>query len=119
VRAVALSPTVSRPGYGLVAGLAFVWGSLLGRFHVSYQGGLLISAGMPRWAFGRGGTTVGPVYLTNHNINPGILEHEAVHREQWEKYGLTFIPLYIEEGQDATRNRFEVEAGLAKGGYGV
>jgi hypothetical protein len=53
------------------------------------------------------------------NISPDILQHEAVHRRQWKKYGLVYIPLYIEAGQDATRNRFEVEAGLAKGGYGV
>jgi len=72
---------------------------------------------MPQWAFGRGGTTVGAVYLTRENVSPSILEHEAVHRAQWKKYGLAMIPLYIAAGQNARTNRFEIEAGLRKGGY--
>ena len=32
-------------------------------------------------------------------------------------YGLCFIPLYIAAGADAHGNRFEVEAGLARGHY--
>ena len=30
-----------------------------------------------------------------------MLEHEAVHRAQWRRYGLAFIPLYVDAGQDA------------------
>ena len=64
-----------------------------------------------------GGTTIGAVYLTCDNISPAILEHEAVHRAQWKRYGLAFLPLYLDAGQDAHANRFEIEAGLMKGGY--
>jgi hypothetical protein len=91
---------------------------VLGLFHVRREGGLIVASRMPAWAFGRGGTTVGAVYLTRNNISPAILEHEAVHRAQWRKYGLAFVPLYVAAGQDAFANRFEVEAGLRKGGYG-
>lgn len=72
---------------------------------------------LPRWAFGRGGTTIGAVFLTSDRVDANVLEHEAVHRAQWRKYGLAFIPLYVAAGQDAKKNRFEIEAGLKKGGY--
>jgi hypothetical protein len=71
----------------------------------------------PRWPVGRGGTTVGGVYLTNDRLQPRVLEHEAVHREQWKHYGLAFPVLYLAAGQVPHTNRFEVDAGLAKGGY--
>ncbi len=54
---------------------------------------------------------------TSANVTPGILRHESVHRAQWKKYGLSYIPLYVAAGQDAVRNRFEIEAGLKDGGY--
>lgn len=116
-RAVLLSPVIARPGYWFATASAVVWGGILGRFHVRREGGLIVASHLPKWAFGRGGTTVGAVYLTTDNITPHILEHEAVHRAQWKKYGLAFIPLYVAAGQDALRNRFEIEAGLHKGGY--
>jgi hypothetical protein len=84
---------------------------------VRRQGGLIVASHLPKWAFGRGGTTIGAVYLTSSNVTPAILEHEAVHRAQWKRYGLAFIPLYVHAGQNALHNRFEVEAGLRKGGY--
>lgn len=117
LRVIALSPIVARPGYWFASASAFIWGALLGLFHVRREGGVIIADNMPRWAFGRGGTTVGAVYLTRGNTSPAILEHEAVHRAQWKKYGLAMIPLYFAAGQDARRNRFEIEAGLRKGGY--
>ena len=46
-----------------------------------------------------------------------MLAHERVHVEQWRRYGLAFIPLYLAAGREATRNRFEIEAGLERGGY--
>jgi hypothetical protein len=46
-----------------------------------------------------------------------VLEHEAVHREQWRRYGLAMPLLYLAAGSEARTNRFEVEAGLEKGGY--
>jgi hypothetical protein len=114
---VVLNPVVARPGYWFATGCAVVWGGVLSGFRLRREGGLIVAPNMPRWAFGRGGTTVGGVYLTCDRITPAILEHEAVHRAQWRKYGLAFIPLYVDAGQDAKRNRFEVEAGLRKGGY--
>ena len=117
LRAVALRPIVARPGYWFATASAVFWGGLLGWFHVRRAGGLIVASHLPRWAFGRGGTTVGAVYLTHDNLSPSVLEHEAVHRAQWRKYGLAFIPLYIAAGSNALTNRFEVEAGLRKGGY--
>jgi hypothetical protein len=35
----------------------------------------------------------------------------------WKKYGLAMVVLYIAAGQDASQNRFEIEADLRKGGY--
>ena len=46
-----------------------------------------------------------------------MLQHEYVHTRQWKKYGLCFLPLYIAAGTDPHGNRFEVEAGLARGHY--
>lgn len=117
LRAILLHPIVARPGYWFATACGFVWGAVLGRFHVSRRGGVVVAARVPKWAFGRGGTTIGAVYLTSNNVADSVLEHEAVHRAQWRRYGLAFIPLYLMAGQDARRNRFEIEAGLEKGGY--
>jgi hypothetical protein len=118
LRAVALSPVIARPGYWLTTACAVIYGGILSGFRLRREGGLIVAAHLPKWAYGRGGTTVGAVYLTTDNISGPILEHEAVHRQQWKRYGLAFLPLYLDAGQDARANRFEVEAGLAKGGYG-
>ncbi len=117
LRWLLLNPVIARPGYWFATACGFVWGALLGRFHLSRQGGVVVASRLPQWAFGRGGTTIGAVYLTSINVTPAILEHEAVHRAQWKRYGLAFIPLYLAAGQDARRNRFEVQADLRKGGY--
>ena len=117
LRRVLLHPVVTRPGYWFATACGFAWGGLIGGFHLSRRGGVIVARNLPKWAYGRGGTTIGAVYLTGDNISDAILEHEAVHRAQWRKYGLAFIPLYVEAGQDGRRNRFEIEAGLKKGGY--
>ncbi len=117
LRWVLLNPLVARPGYWFASACGFVWGAILGRCHISRQGGVVVAANLPTWAFGRGGTTIGAVYLTSVNVTPTILEHESVHRAQWKRYGLAFIPLYLAAGQDAHNNRFEVQADLRKGGY--
>ena len=98
LRALLLHPIVARPGYWFATACGLVWGAILGRFHVSRQGGVIVAQKVPKWAFGRGGTTIGAVYLTSDNVTPGILQHEAVHRAQWKKYGLCFIPLYLAAG---------------------
>lgn len=117
LRAIGLHPVVARPGYWLATAVGVTWGAVAGGFKVSRRGGVIVCAGMPTWAFGRGGTMIGAAYLTRDNTRDEVLEHEAVHRAQWKKYGLAFIPLYMAAGQDARHNRFEVEAGLEKGGY--
>jgi hypothetical protein len=46
-----------------------------------------------------------------------VLRHEAVHKEQWLRYGLLMPFLYLLAGRDPLRNRFEIEAGLEDGHY--
>lgn len=117
VERLALAPAVTSAGYLVATGLALVWGSVLSGFRVSRRGGVIVCRGLPRWAFGRGGTTIGAVYLTCDAVGERVLAHEAVHRAQWRRYGLALIPLYVAAGRDPQRNRFEIEAGLEAGGY--
>ena len=116
LRAFLLLPAVARPGYWFATFAAFVWGCLM-LGHWGRRSRLFSFIGMPNWAFGRGGTTVGAIYFTTDNTREGVLEHELVHTQQWKKYGLCFLPLYVAAGAAAHGNRFEVEAGLARGGY--
>jgi hypothetical protein len=116
LRRFLLLPVIARPGYWLATLAAFVWGCLL-LGHWGRRRGLYSFTSLPNWAFGRAGTTVGAIYLTNDTTREGVLEHELVHTRQWKKYGLCFLPLYIAAGSDALGNRFEVEAGLERGGY--
>lgn len=122
LRRAVLHPVIARPGYWVATAAGLLWGGILsgaivrpGRLR--RQGGVIVARGCPRWAFGRGGTTIGAVYLTHDRVSPGVLAHEAVHRAQWRRYGLAFIALYIAAGRAASGNRFEIEAGLARGGY--
>ena len=116
LRAFLLLPAIARPGYWLATFAAFLWGCLL-LGHWGRRRGLYSFITLPGWAFGRGGTTVGAIYLTRDLTREGVLEHELVHTRQWKKYGLCFLPLYIAAGANALGNRFEVEAGLQRGGY--
>jgi hypothetical protein len=116
LRAFLLVPAIARPGYWFATFVAFCWGCLL-LGHWGRRRGLFSFIALPGWAFGRGGTTIGAIYLTRDLIREGVLEHERVHTQQWKKYGLCFIPLYLAAGSNARGNRFEVEAGLAEGGY--
>jgi hypothetical protein len=116
LRSVLLWPIWTRPGYWFATGCIFVYGLLLGgRF--TTKNGMHYFSGMPTWSFGRGGTTIGAIYLTADNDSDNVIEHEAEHRAQWKRYGLAFIFLYIAAGTDAPTNRFEVGAGLELGGY--
>lgn len=116
LRRLLLWAPVARPGYWFATACAWLWGRILrGRFRTGC--GIRYVEGLPPWAYGRGGTTIGAIYLTTANTQPPVLEHEAVHVAQWRRYGLAFIPLYIAAGSAALTNRFEVEAGLEKGGY--
>lgn len=112
-----LDSPLSRAGCAVGTALALVIGAPLSTGHIRVVGDVIVCRGLPRWAFGRGGTTVGRVYLTRDNDGPEVLEHEAVHVAQWRRYGLLMPILYAIAGRDPSTNRFEVEAGLEKGGY--
>ncbi|CAN5197360.1 hypothetical protein BH09ACT3_BH09ACT3_09520 [soil metagenome] len=117
LRRILLWPVVARPGYWFATVSGLLWGGILSLGRLRSEGGVIVAPHCPRWSFGRGGTTIGAVYLTRDNDGPAVLEHEAVHRAQWKRYGLAYILLYVAAGADARLNRFEVEAGLARGGY--
>jgi hypothetical protein len=108
---------LSLPGYLFATGIGLVWGFLWSTGEVRRRRGLFVFTGMPAWAFRRGGSCVGGCYLTAHNAGDRVLEHEAVHKRQWQRYGMLFPFLYGLAGRDPLRNRFEIEAGLEKGGY--
>lgn len=116
LRRVLLSPVLARPGYWFATGCGYAWGWILFGRH-SRREGMHVFSELPRWSFGRGGTTIGRVYLTHNRLGQPVLEHEAVHRLQWRYYGLSFPVLYLAAGKVAKTNRFEVDAGLRKGGY--
>jgi hypothetical protein len=104
-------------GYRYATAVGFVWGILWSVGRVERREGLWVFRGMPRLTFGRGGACVGGCYFTDHNVADEVLEHEAVHKRQWQQYGMLFPVLYGLAGRDPLRNRFEIEAGLEKGGY--
>ncbi|RKR73777.1 Fe-S oxidoreductase [Frondihabitans australicus] len=112
-----LDSPVSRAGCAVATALVLVIGAPLSTGRIRVVGDLIVCTGLPRWVFGRGGTTVGRVYLTRDNDGDDVLEHEAVHVRQWQRYGLLMPILYAIAGRDPHTNRFEVEAGLEKGGY--
>ena len=116
VQRVLFSRPVAVPGYHLATQAALAWGRLLGG-EVRRVGELHVVSDLPRWAFGRGGTTVGATFLTRSSVSAHVLAHEEVHRQQWLRYGLAFIPMYYAAGIEATTNRWEIEAGLELGGY--
>jgi hypothetical protein len=116
LRAVLLWPVFTRPGYWFATGCIFLYGTALRGFFTRRKG-MHYFRDLPAWSFGRGGTTIGAIYLTADNDSDDVLEHEAEHRAQWKRYGLWFIPLYVAAGSEATTNRFEVAAGLELGGY--
>ncbi|PRY11493.1 hypothetical protein [Kineococcus rhizosphaerae] len=79
-------------------------------------------SGMPRGTYGRGGTTVGNVWLYGDLGGPDRRRHELRHADQYALLGtLPFLALY---GLNALvtrnlphRNVFERWAGLTEGGY--
>lgn len=102
-----------------VTRLALLYARLLGA-DVTFdpEFGIFVASGMRR-GFARGGTTLGGVYLTRRNISRAVLRHEAVHADQWARHGIVFGAKYLYEElrRPGPRNRFEIEAGLADGGY--
>jgi hypothetical protein len=112
-----LDSPISRLGYLYATAVGLAWGFLWSTGRVERRGGLFVFQGMPSRTFGRGGSCVGACYLTDRNVSDAILEHEAVHKQQWQRYGMLFPLFYLVAGRDPLRNRFEIEAGLEKGGY--
>jgi hypothetical protein len=112
-----LDSPVSRAGCAVATAVGLAIGAPLSTGRIRVVGDLIVCAGLPRWAFRRGGTCVGRVYLTRDNDGDDVLEHEAVHVAQWKKHGMLMPLLYAIAGRDALTNRFEIEAGLEKGGY--
>lgn len=108
---------ITRAGYLYATAVAMIWGFVWSTGRVERRNGLFVFRGLPAWAFRRGGSCIGGCYLTAQNASDSVLEHEAVHRLQWQKYGMVFPLLYLMAGQNPRTNRFEVEAGLEKGGY--
>lgn len=107
---------INRKGYALASVAAQAWG-LVCRGRRTRKGELVVISGMPNWAFGRGATCVGNTVLCRTEPGAKTLAHEDVHRQQWLRYGLAFIPMYFLAGRDPLTNRFEIEAGLEAGGY--
>jgi len=116
-RLLLIDSAFSRLGYLYATAIGFVWGYVFSVGRVERRNGLWIFHGMPRRTFGRGGACVGGCYFTDDNVTDDVLEHEAVHRRQWQRYGMLFPALYFAAGRDPLHNRFEIEAGLQKGGY--
>ena len=116
-RVFLLDSALSYLGYRYATAVAFVWGFVWSVGRVERREGLWVFRGMPRGTFGRGGSCVGGCYLTHDTVSDDVLEHEAVHKRQWQRYGMLFPLLYFVAGRDPLRNRFEIEAGLEKGGY--
>jgi hypothetical protein len=112
-----LDSPISRAGYRYATAVGFTWGFVLSTGHIERRNGLVIFRGMPKWSFGRGGACVGGCYLTDRNVTDDVMEHEAVHQRQWTRYGMLFPALYFLAGRNPLKNRFEIEAGLEKGGY--
>ena len=116
-KTVLLDSPISKAGYGYATTIGMIWGFVWSTGHIERRNGLVVFRGMPKWAFGRGGSCVGGVYLTDHNVADAVLEHEAVHKRQWVRYGMLMPVLYFLAGRNPLKNRFEIEAGLEKGGY--
>lgn len=113
-----LDSRVSRAGFLLATAFGAAWGALWSTGRVRRDGELLVFRGMPRWTHARGGVCVGRCFLTHRATEPAaVRDHERVHVRQWRRYGMLMPFLYLLAGRDPLRNRFEIEAGLADGGY--
>ena len=116
-RLLLVDSVISRLGYWYATAVGLVWGFAWSVGRVERRQGLWVFAGMPQRTFGRGGSCIGGCYLTDGSVDDDVLEHEAVHKRQWQRYGMLLPLLYLAAGRDPVRNRFEIEAGLEKGGY--
>ncbi|MBS1675343.1 MAG: Fe-S oxidoreductase [Actinobacteria bacterium] len=118
IPAFLLRSPLSRLGYAWGMAVGWIWGGLWSTGRIERRQGLWIFRGMPEWTFARGGVCVAGCYLTG-DVEPDdrVLRHEAMHQQQWLRYGFLMPVLYLLAGRDPLRNRFEIEAGLADGNY--
>lgn len=115
---ILLDSPVSRVGYWYGTAVGWVWGSIWSTGRIERREGLWVFSGMPAWAFPRGGVCVGGCFLTGDQaVSDRVLAHEAVHKGQWQRFGILMPLLYSLAGRDPLRNRFEIEAGLEDGNY--
>lgn len=113
-----LDSPISRVGYWYGNTVGWVWGSLWSTGRIERRGGLWIFRGMPSWTYARGGVCAGGCFLTGDAApSARLLAHEAVHKRQWQRYGVLMPFLYLLAGRDPLRNRFEILAGLEDGNY--
>lgn len=117
VRSVLYFPPLALAGYLYATAVGLGVGLLMSRRLPRRVDGLFVFTGLPARAFRRGGTCVGGVYLTDTNDAAHVLRHEAVHQQQWRRYGMMFPLLYALAGQNPLTNHFEIEAGLEDGNY--
>lgn len=94
---------------------ARMWGA---RITFDDEFGIFVCSGMCG-GYARSGTTIGGAFLTGRVPGRSLVRHEAVHADQWATYGATFALRYLFEEfrHPGARNRFEIAAGLADGGY--
>lgn len=113
-----LRSPISYLGYMWGTAVGFTWGGLWSTGPVERHHGLWVFRGMPSWSYGRGGVCVGGCFLTGDDeLDERVLRHEAVHKQQWLRYGFLMPALYLIAGRNPLRNRFEIEAGLEDGRY--
>ncbi len=109
---------ISRLGYLWATAVGAIWGAIWSTGEIERRYGLRIFRGMPRWSYARGGQCIGGCFLTGDTMpSDAVLRHEAVHRDQWRRYGMLMPFLYLAAGRNPLRNRFEIEAGLEDGNY--
>ena len=119
-----------------VVNLSSVLGALIaaaGRARLRPGSRRLLLAEGYRFGFPPAGAfTVGSVVITRHTVeqletwHPGTFDHEDTHAWQWTALiGLPYLPVYwvlcawswLRTGDPASRNFFERQAGLTRGGY--
>lgn len=101
----------------IVSAAAMVYGSVFATARWHTDGELAICTGLPPKAYPRGGICVGRVFLTGTPPSPQVIRHEKRHVLQWRRYGILMPILYAASGREATKNWFEIDAGLSDGNY--
>ena len=116
--AVLIDSPIRSAGSLYATGVAWLWGGLLSTGRVERRRRLWVCRGLPAWAsITLTFTAIIFVVFAQLRFDRTVLRHEAVHRRQWQKYGMLMPLLYAIAGRDPLRNRFEIEAGLEDGRY--